>query len=65
MSEPLIEARTLLALQALQNEPGLSTRRAAIIYKNSEHRLRFVNVAFNRDAILSNRQDDYLIRKSR
>ena len=40
MSQPSIEARTLLALQALQNEPGLSTRRTAIIYEISEHRLR-------------------------
>ncbi|KAM5529679.1 hypothetical protein BFJ63_vAg16464 [Fusarium oxysporum f. sp. narcissi] len=40
MSQSSNEARTLLALQALQNDPKLSTRRAAKIYEISEPRLR-------------------------
>jgi hypothetical protein len=40
MSDPSTEARTLLALEALQNNPKLSIRRAAKLYKISEHRLR-------------------------
>ena len=40
MSDSNIEARTLLALQALQNNPKLSIRRAAGTYRVSEHRLR-------------------------
>ncbi|KAF4471327.1 hypothetical protein FALBO_1760, partial [Fusarium albosuccineum] len=40
MSDPNIEARTLLALQALQNNPKLSIRRAAGIYNIDERRLR-------------------------
>jgi hypothetical protein len=40
MSRPSIEAKTLLALQALQNNPKLSIRRAAKSYEVSEHRLR-------------------------
>ncbi|SCO85197.1 uncharacterized protein FRV6_09324 [Fusarium oxysporum] len=33
MSESLYEARILLALQALQNDPKLSIRKAATIYQ--------------------------------
>jgi hypothetical protein len=33
MSDPNIEARILLALRALQNDPGLSLRRAVGIYQ--------------------------------
>ncbi|KAJ3455983.1 hypothetical protein MRS44_017465 [Fusarium solani] len=40
MSDPNTEARTLLALQALQNNLKLSIRRAAGIYKIDERRLR-------------------------
>ncbi|KAM5527127.1 transposase [Fusarium oxysporum f. sp. phaseoli] len=40
MSQHSDEARTLLALQALQNNPKLSIRRAATIYEISEPRLR-------------------------
>ena len=40
MSQSNIEAKTLLALQALQNDPKLSVRRAASIYEVNEHRLR-------------------------
>ncbi|KAG6998152.1 hypothetical protein FocnCong_v013463 [Fusarium oxysporum f. sp. conglutinans] len=40
MLDPNTEARTLLALQALQNNSKLSIRRAAKLYKISEHRLR-------------------------
>ncbi|KAM5529749.1 transposase [Fusarium oxysporum f. sp. phaseoli] len=40
MSQPSDEARTLLALQALQNNPELRTRRAAKMYEISEPRLR-------------------------
>ncbi|RKK77794.1 hypothetical protein BFJ68_g17950 [Fusarium oxysporum] len=40
MSQYSDEARTLLAIQALQNNPKLSTRRAATIYEISEPRLR-------------------------
>jgi hypothetical protein len=40
MPQSDIEANTLLALQALQNNPKLSTRRAANIYQVNEHRLR-------------------------
>lgn len=40
MADPSIEARTLLALQALQNDPKLSVRRAAKSYQVSEPRLR-------------------------
>ncbi|KAJ3453284.1 hypothetical protein MRS44_017531 [Fusarium solani] len=40
MSESNTEAKTLLALQALQNDPKLSIRRAASIYEVNEHRLR-------------------------
>jgi hypothetical protein len=39
MPQSDIEANTLLALQALQNNPKLSTRRAANIYQVNEHRL--------------------------
>jgi hypothetical protein len=40
MSDPNIEARTLLALQALQNNPNLRIKPTARIYKISEARLR-------------------------
>src|SRR4029434_6752625 len=40
MSDPNIEARTLLALQALQNNPNLRVKPTARIYKISEARLR-------------------------
>ncbi|KAJ3469895.1 hypothetical protein MRS44_003960 [Fusarium solani] len=40
MSATTIEARTLLALQALQNNPKLSIRRAASTYTVDERRLR-------------------------
>ncbi|KAI8648953.1 HTH CENPB-type domain-containing protein [Fusarium sp. Ph1] len=40
MSDPNTEARTLLALQALQNNPKLSIRSAAGMYKIDERRLR-------------------------
>ena len=40
MSQPSNEAKTLLALQALQNDPKLSIRRAAKIYEIDERRLR-------------------------
>ncbi|KAG6996149.1 hypothetical protein FocnCong_v015127 [Fusarium oxysporum f. sp. conglutinans] len=40
MSQPSIEAKTLLALQALQNNPKLSVRRAAKMYEIDERRLR-------------------------
>ena len=40
MSDPNTEARTLLALQALQNNPKLSVRRAATLYRVDERRLR-------------------------
>ncbi|KAJ3453844.1 hypothetical protein MRS44_018476 [Fusarium solani] len=40
MSQPNTEAKTLLALQALQNDPKLSIRRAASIYEVKEQRLR-------------------------
>ncbi|RKK06656.1 hypothetical protein BFJ65_g18554 [Fusarium oxysporum f. sp. cepae] len=40
MSGPNTDARTLLTLQALQNNPKLSLRRAAGIYKIDERRLR-------------------------
>jgi hypothetical protein len=40
MSQPSDEAKTLFALQTLQNNPKLSIRRAAKIYEISEHRLR-------------------------
>ncbi|EXL90010.1 hypothetical protein FOIG_16710 [Fusarium odoratissimum NRRL 54006] len=57
MSQSSNEARTLLALQALQNDPKLSTRRAAKIYEISEPRLRR-----RRNGIQSRR---YFIPKSR
>jgi hypothetical protein len=57
MSQPLIEARTLLALQALQNDPKLSIRRAANIYEVDEKRLR------RRQAGIQSRRDS--IPKSR
>ncbi|KAJ3454583.1 hypothetical protein MRS44_013183 [Fusarium solani] len=40
MSQSNTEAKTLLALQALQNDPKLSVRRAASIYEVKEQRLR-------------------------
>ncbi|KAI8710967.1 HTH CENPB-type domain-containing protein [Fusarium sp. LHS14.1] len=40
MSQSNTEAKTLLALQALQNNPKLSVRSAAGIYEVNEHRLR-------------------------
>ncbi|KAJ0131121.1 putative glucan endo-1,3-beta-glucosidase eglC, partial [Fusarium oxysporum f. sp. albedinis] len=40
MSQPLDEARILLALQALQNDPKLSLRRASNIYKVNYWKLR-------------------------
>ncbi|KAL9568850.1 hypothetical protein ACKAV7_006995 [Fusarium commune] len=40
MPQSNIEARTLLALLALQNDPKLSIRRAATIYEIKEQRLR-------------------------
>ncbi|KAJ3454558.1 hypothetical protein MRS44_013158 [Fusarium solani] len=40
MSQSNTEAKTLLALQALQNDPKLSVRGAAGIYEVNEHRLR-------------------------
>ncbi|KAL2887374.1 hypothetical protein HOO65_050495 [Ceratocystis lukuohia] len=40
MSATTVEARTLQALQALQNSPNLSIRRAARTYKIDERRLR-------------------------
>ena len=40
MSQPSIEAKTLLALQALQNNPKLSVRRAAKMYEIDDRRLR-------------------------
>ena len=40
MPQSNIEARTLLALLALQNDPKLSIRRAATTYEINEHRLR-------------------------
>ncbi|OBS17615.1 hypothetical protein FPOA_11933 [Fusarium poae] len=40
MSQPLDEARILLALQALQNNPKLSLRRASSIYKVNYWKLR-------------------------
>jgi hypothetical protein len=40
MAQPSDEAKTLLALQAIQNNPKLSTRRTAKMYEISEHRLR-------------------------
>ncbi|RYC80031.1 hypothetical protein BFJ63_vAg17088 [Fusarium oxysporum f. sp. narcissi] len=40
MSDPNYEARMLLALQALQNDPKLSVRRAADIYKVNHMTLR-------------------------
>jgi DNA-binding Lrp family transcriptional regulator len=40
MSDSNTEARTLLALQALQNNPRLSIRRVAKTYRVSDHRLR-------------------------
>jgi hypothetical protein len=40
MSQYNTEAKTLLALQALQNDPELSLRHAASIYEVSEPRLR-------------------------
>ncbi|KAJ0126137.1 MFS transporter prlL, partial [Fusarium oxysporum f. sp. albedinis] len=40
MSQPSNEARILLALQALQNNPKLRLRRAATIYKVGYSTLR-------------------------
>ncbi|KAL2889053.1 hypothetical protein HOO65_030554 [Ceratocystis lukuohia] len=40
MPQPNTEARTLLALRALQNDPKLSIRRAAIAHEIDERRLR-------------------------
>jgi predicted DNA-binding transcriptional regulator YafY len=40
MSQPINEARILLALQALQNNPKLSIRRAADMYEVNRNTLR-------------------------
>ncbi|KAM5527654.1 transposase [Fusarium oxysporum f. sp. phaseoli] len=40
MSQPSKEARVILALQALQNDPKLSFRRAAQIYEVDRNTLR-------------------------
>ncbi|KAJ3455087.1 hypothetical protein MRS44_013687 [Fusarium solani] len=40
LSQPNTEAKTLLALQTIQNDPRLSARRAAGIYEVNQHRLR-------------------------
>jgi hypothetical protein len=68
MPQSHIEANTLLALQALQNNPKLSTRRAANIYQFNEHRLRRRQQGFQsrRDTMpnsrsLSNLEEDTLL----
>ncbi|KAF5725220.1 hypothetical protein FMUND_38 [Fusarium mundagurra] len=68
MPQSDIEANTLLALQALQNNPKLSTRRAANIYQVNEHRLRRrqQGIQSRRDTMpnsrkLSNLEEDTLL----
>ena len=68
MSSSNTEARILLALQALQNNPKLSLRRAAEIYKVTRMRLwrRQQGIQSRRDTIqksrkLSNLEEEILI----
>jgi hypothetical protein len=68
MPEPSIEARTHLALQALQNNQKLSTRRAAKMYQVDERRLhrRQQGIQSQRDSIpnlrkLSNQEEDIIV----
>jgi hypothetical protein len=68
MPEPSVEARTLLALQAIENNPKISTQRAAKIYNISEHRLyrRQHGIQSRRDSIpnsqkLSNQEEDAIV----
>jgi hypothetical protein len=58
MSQPSDEARTLLALQALQNNPKLKVRRAAQIYKAGRMMLqrRQQGIQSRRDTIPNSRR---------
>ncbi|KAM5526863.1 tranpsosase [Fusarium oxysporum f. sp. phaseoli] len=58
MSQSSYEARILLALQALQNDPKLSTGQVATIYKVNYHTLqrRHNGIQSRRDTIPNSRR---------
>lgn len=69
MSQPSEEARVLLALQALEKNPKLSTRRTATIYRVRQIKLhrRQHNIQVRRDSMpssqkLSDQEENVIVR---